>query len=257
MAMTKEEHKQKFGDHQIKTCNCADEECEHRKHRNNDDIGLAHEFASIDNSKHQPESTKVKNDNNLKEKLEINTSLVNKYSVLANRNIDTIPQEYKLMFELAIMALDSMQCNEPFEKLLTELLGLTLNIEKHGWDGWDGNSVETSANIYEMKPTISNPPTVSINDDSIEKIRKNICNNDQKGWLVIASINRNTYSFSKIYKFPIEIYKEDRIKYLNSIMEKNSTQTKQTRVVYSITVSKSIKLCKEYNKKYYVWNCDE
>lgn len=189
--------------------------------------------------------------------LEINTSLINKYSELLNLNVDTIPEEYRLMYELAIMSLESKQCNEPYEKLLTDLLNLTLNTEKHGWDGWDGDSVESSANKYEMKPTGSNPPTGTINDDSIDKIKKNVCYNDQKGWLVLASINRKKYIFSKIYKFPIEIYHEDRINYLNKIMEKNSNKPNQTRVTYSITVSKSIKLCKQYNKKYYVWNYDE
>ena len=108
-----------------------------------------------------------------------------------------------------------------------------------------------------MKPTRSDPPNASINDDSMEKIKKQVCQDGQVGWLVIASIDNTTYSFSKIYKFPIEIYNEDRIAYLNKVMKKNANQTKQTRSVYSISVTKSKKLCKQYNKKYYVWNSDK
>ena len=189
--------------------------------------------------------------------LKLNNALVNKYSKLVNCDISTIPEEYRLTHKLSIMALESKQCNEPYEGLLTDLLNLVHNPKKHGWDGWDGDSVETSDNLYEMKPTSSNPPNATINDDSIDKIKKCVCQNDKRGWLILAGINRKTYSFHTIYKFPIEIYHEDRINYLNKIMEKNSNQNKQTRVVYSITVSKSIKLCKEYNKEYYVWKSDE
>ena len=189
--------------------------------------------------------------------LEINTALVNKYTDLVSTNIDTIPEVYRVTHELAIMSLESKQCNEPYEKLLTELLGLTLNQKKQGWDGWDGDSVETSANKYEMKPTRSNPPTATINDDTMSKIEKQVCHGGQAGWLVLASIDVESYSFTKIYKFPIEIYNEDRIAYLNKLMKKNANQTKQTRSVYSISVTKSKKLCKQYNKKYYVWNSDK
>jgi len=185
--------------------------------------------------------------------LEINTTLINKYSELVSANIDTIPEVYRVTHELAIMTLESKQCNEPYEKLLTELLGLTLNPEKQGWDGWDGDSVETSANKYEMKPTRSNPPTATINDDTISKIEKQVCLDGQAGWLVLASIDVETYSFSKIYKFPIEIYHEDRKDYLTDLMARNANQVKQTRSTYSISFSKSKKLCKKYNKKYYVW----
>ena len=59
--------------------------------------------------------------------LEINTTLVNKYTDLVSTNIDTIPEAYRVMHELAIMTLESKQCNEPYEKLLTELLDWTLN----------------------------------------------------------------------------------------------------------------------------------
>lgn len=185
--------------------------------------------------------------------LEINTTLINKYSELVSANIDTIPEAYRVTHELAIMTLESKQCNEPYEKLLTELLGLTLNPEKQGWDGWDGDSVETSANKYEMKPTRSNPPTATINDDTMSKIEKQVCLDGQAGWLVLASIDVETYSFSKIYKFPIEIYHEDRKDYLTDLMARNANQVKQTRSTYSISFSKSKKLCKKYNKKYYVW----
>tara|TARA_Y100000994_G_scaffold190455_1_gene159480 strand:+ start:178 stop:765 length:588 start_codon:yes stop_codon:yes gene_type:complete len=185
--------------------------------------------------------------------LEINTTLVNKYTDLVSTNIDNIPEAYRVTHELAIMTLESKQCNEPYEKLLTELLDLTLNPEKQGWDGWDGDSVETSANKYEMKPTRSNPPTATINDDTMSKIEKQVCQDGQSGWLVLASIDKETYSFSNIYKFPIEIYHEDRIEYLTKLMAKNANQVKQTRSTYSISLSKSKKLCKQYNKKYYVW----
>ena len=186
--------------------------------------------------------------------LEINTTLVNKYTDLVSTNIDNIPEAYRVTHELAIMTLESKQCNEPYEKLLTELLDLTLNPEKQGWDGWDGDSVETSANKYEMKPTRSNPPTATINDDTMSKIEDSVCQDGQSGWLVLASIDKETYSFSNIYKFPIEIYHEDRIDYLTKLMAKNANQVKQTRSTYSISLSKSKKLCKQYNKKYYVWN---
>lgn len=186
--------------------------------------------------------------------LEINTEFINEYSDLVNLNFDTIPEALRKVYKLAIMTLESKEGNEPYEKLLTELLDLTLNPNKHGWDGWDGDSVETSSNIYEMKPTRSNPPTATINDDTMSKIEKQVCQDGQAGWLVLASIDKETYSFSNIYKFPIEIYHEDRIDYLTKLMAKNANQGKQTRSTYSITVAKSKKLCKQYNKKYYVWN---
>ena len=185
--------------------------------------------------------------------LEINTTLVNKYTELVSTNIDTIPEVYRVTHELAIMSLESKQCNEPYEKLLTELLGLTLNPKKQGWDGWDGDSVEASANKYEMKPTRSNPPTATINDDTMSKIEKQVCHDGQAGWLVLASIDVESYSFTKIYKFPIEIYHEDRIEYLTKLMAKNAKLRKGTRSTYSLSLSKSKKLCKQYNKKYYVW----
>tara|TARA_Y100000591_G_scaffold279847_1_gene258589 strand:- start:13 stop:612 length:600 start_codon:yes stop_codon:yes gene_type:complete len=190
---------------------------------------------------------------NLKMSLDINTTLINKYSDLVNSNNDNISEPHRLAYELAIMSLESKQCNEPYEKLLTELFNLTLNPNKHDWDGWDGDSIETSTNIYEMKPTRSNPPTATINDDSMSKIEKQVCGDGQAGWLVLASIDVETYSFSNIYKFPIEIYHEDRIEYINKLMVKNANQVKQTRSTYSISISKSVKLCEKYNKKYYVW----
>ena len=190
---------------------------------------------------------------NLKMSLDINTTLINKYSDLVNSNIDNISEPHRLAYELAIMSLESKQCNEPYEKLLTELFNLTLNPEKQGWDGWDGDSVETSANKYEMKPTRSNPPTATINDDTMSKIENQVCQDGQAGWLVLASIDVESYSFSNIYKFPIEIYHEDRIEYLTKLMARNANQANQTRSTYSISVTKSKKLCEKYNKKYYVW----
>lgn len=185
--------------------------------------------------------------------LEINTAFINEYSDLVNTNFDTIPEALRKVYKLAIMTLESKEGNEPYEKLLTELLDLTLNPEKQGWDGWDGDSVETSANKYEMKPTRSNPPTATINDDTMSKIEKQVCQDGQAGWLVLASIDKATYSFSKIYKFPIEIYHESRTDYLTDLMARNANQVRQTRSTYSISVSKSKTLCKKYNKKYYVW----
>ena len=188
--------------------------------------------------------------------LKFDPNLVNKYSKYINYDITTIPEDNRTevmeMYKAMIMVLKSKQSNEKYEELLTELFKLTLNSGKHGWDGWDGESIETSDNLYEMKPIGSG--SAFINDDSLNKIEKNVCNNNKKGWLVLAIIDRGTYSFSKIYKFPIEIYHESRIEYVNGIKKKNSEKKDgQTRATYSITVGKSINLCKKYNKEYYVW----
>jgi hypothetical protein len=154
-----------------------------------------------------------------------------------------------------MITLTSKQCNEPYEKLLSDCLGIVNCEKKHGWDGQDKKDNPTE--FYEYKPSsAATLPTGTINDDSEAKIAK--CElltttPGQKGWLILAGINKEAFNFKVIYKFPLEIYTEDRRNYLAKTMEKNKKQMgqKQTRITYPITVKKSIELCKRFNKVYY------
>jgi hypothetical protein len=189
--------------------------------------------------------------------LQINEAEMNSYAKIAS--CESIPEEHKAAYLLAKQALESKQCNEPYEMLLSSVLGLDNNPKKHGWDAWDNE--ENPQEFYEYKPSSNTyNPSGTINDDTFDKINK--CKDllpGQKGWLVLAGIDKTTYKFSVIYKFPIEAYHEDRIKYLNRLMEKNKKNRddgKQTRSTYGISISKSVRLCKEQKLKYYVWKRD-
>ena len=162
----------------------------------------------------------------------------------------------KVVFNLANICLKSKQCNEPYEILLSELLELMNIDDKHGFDailtGGDGEILE----IYEYKPSSNkNNPSGTINDDSIEKIKKceNLKEENMKGWLILAGIDKDNFTFDTIYKFPLEIYNEDRRKYFDNLKSKNSNNEKQTRSTYGINIKKSIEFCNELNLDYYVW----
>ena len=148
-------------------------------------------------------------------------------------------------------SLDSKQCNEPWEELLSDILDLKNNPKKHGFDATSKDDMEE----YEYKPTKSK--TMSINDDTIDKIVKceQLIPDGKQGWLVIAIVNTGIYTFDAIYKFPLEIYNESRRSYVNNLIEKNksTTNSKQTRSTYGITVTNSKKLCLKYQKPFYVW----
>ena len=187
--------------------------------------------------------------------LVINEDKINQYTHLSNQNIEEIPEEHRLAYRLAIESLKSGQCNEPYEKLISDVLELVNIDKKHGWDAID--NIENTTEVYEYKPSSkTNSPSGSINDDSITKIEKceHLSKEGKKGWLILAGIDKEKFNFKVIYKFPLEIYNDDRKKYLQTMMDKNKIKTTQTRITYSINVSKSIKLCKEFNVPYYIWN---
>ena len=171
-----------------------------------------------------------------------------------------------LMDDAIIGGLTSKSSNDLYENHLCKLLDITHVPEKHGWDGIDEVDVD-NYEIYELKPTKSKTGSVSINDDTEKKINKSKNyeisinpfgkkkdHNCNYGWLVIATINKDTCTYEQIYKFPLEIYNDARSEYFNKTREKNKSQKKQTRITYSITISKSIDLCKKYTKKYYKWS---
>lgn len=194
----------------------------------------------------------------LQNTLNINVLKLNQYKHLSETNIETIPEEYKIGFRVAIESLKSGQCNEPYERLLSDLLDIVNLDKKHGWDAID--NPENIKEVYEYKPSsIMNSPSGTINDDSMAKIEKceNLTKEGKKGWLILAGINKEQFNFKVIYKFPLEIYNQDRKNYLQAIIEKNKNKTKQTRITYTITKKKSIKLCEEFNLPYYVWNNKE
>ena len=191
--------------------------------------------------------------------LSIDTLKMGMYNIIRQAKIEDLPAEFselfKMLLQVSSTALQSKQCNEPYEQLLASVLNLTNSDKKHGWDAWNNDTQETSTEFYEFKPCGSTKLSATINDDSSAKIEKCI---PQKSnhfhWLVLAKIDRDTYSFSEIYKFPMEIYHEDRMAYLSKIIESNKNKTKQTRVTYSITPKKSIELCEQFNLDYYYWS---
>ena len=190
----------------------------------------------------------------LKKPLILNQSKLGKYSSIVQKNIKDIPPEYRVAHELAVVALTSKQCNEPYEILLSDVLDVMDVKQKHGWDALD--NLENPTEFYEYKPSSNaTNPSGTINDDTLVKIEKceKIYQEGKKGWLVLAGIDKTNYSFNCVYKFPLEIYNEDRRSYLSALMEKNKVQTKQTRSTYSITIKKSINLCTKFGKEYYVW----
>lgn len=191
----------------------------------------------------------------LENTLVIKEDKINQYTHLSYQNIDEIQAEHRLAYRLAIESLKSGQCNEPYERLISDILELVNLDKKHGWDGV--NNIENTTEVYEYKPSSKiNSPSGTINDDSMAKIEKceNLSKEGKKGWLILAGIDKEKFNFKVIYKFPLEIYNDDRKKYLQTMMEKNKNKTTQTRITYAINVKKSIKLCKEFNIPYYIWN---
>ena len=197
--------------------------------------------------------------NNLEQPLIIDINKLNKYKHIRTKNmleINELSEERKIERELALMTLNSKQCNEAYEALLSSCLGVVNLEEKHGWDAID--NVENPTEFYEYKPSSDKKsPSGTINDDSETKIIKfeKLVEEGKNTWLILAGINKEEFNFSVIYKFPAEIYNLDRRKYLNETMEKNKNSKKQTqtRITYNIRVNKSIKLCKKFNKVYYIW----
>ena len=191
--------------------------------------------------------------------LQIDNTKLKMYLVVKNADTDNIPPDliplFNMLYSLSHNSLKSKQCNEPYERLLAEILNLKSNPGKHGWDAWNNDTPETSTEFYEFKPCGSTTLSATINDDSHAKIEKCIPQKlEHFHWLVLAKIDRETYSFSEIYKFPMEIYHEDRMAYLSKIIEDNKNKTKQTRVTYSITPKKSVELCEQFNLDYYYWS---
>lgn len=184
----------------------------------------------------------------------IDESKINEYFILSNTKLEEVPEEHRIAYRLAMDSLKSNECNEPYERLLSLQLGLVNVEEKHGWDGID--NLENTKHVYEYKPSSKkNAPSGTINDDSISKIEKceNLPNDGKSGWMILAGIDKEKFNFKVIYKFPIHIYNADRRQYLQNMIEKNKTNKKQTRITYSITVTKSIKLCNQFKVPYYVW----
>lgn len=175
----------------------------------------------------------------------IRSNCLSRYNIFRDVCLETVPENLKIPYQLSIMSLKSKQCNEPYEILLADLLGVRRLTSKHGWD-----AVDDEGQVYEFKPTSTQQAT--INDDSMAKIQK--CETE-KGWLVLARINRESFSFDWIYKFPLDVFSASRREHLDYIMNKNqatnSTHKKQTRVVYTISLKKSIQLCSEQQKPYY------
>ena len=191
--------------------------------------------------------------------LMIDTLKMGMYNIIRQANIEDLPAEFselfKMLLKVSSTALQSKQCNEPYEQLLASVLNLTNSDKKHGWDAWNNDTPETSTEFYEFKPCGSTTLSATINDDSHAKIEKCIPQElNHFHWLVLAKIDRETYSFSEIYKFPMEIYHEDRMAYLSKIIESNKNKSKQTRVTYSITPKKSVELCEQFNLDYYYWS---
>lgn len=211
----------------------------------------------------------AKQTSELEQPLDFNISKLNMYESILKMDTLNIPSDHLLAYEIARESLQSKQCNEPYERMISETLGLYNNPEKHGFDGWntDDAGIAISANLasdlYEYKPCSFNPnnPSGTINDDTLDKIDKyqDISNQGKRVWLILAGVNKQTFSLDCIYKFPAEIYDQDRKNYLKKkveqIINKNNSNDKPhpMRVTYGIGVNKSIQLCKQFNKVYYVW----
>ena len=186
--------------------------------------------------------------------LEIDLRALETYSRYAEGIPDDFPPNHVLVLEGFRQSLESKQCNEPYEMIISQCLGIMKVKTKHGWDGV--NSLENPTEVYEYKPSSKKlSPSGTINDDSIAKIEKceKLEEEGKKGWMILAGIDKEKYTLDCIYKFPLQIYTEDRKKYLMSLMEKNKKKEEQTRSTYNIGVRKSIKLCEQFNQEYYVW----
>lgn len=186
--------------------------------------------------------------------LEVNNVELDKYQFISSVDMSVIPEEHRLAYEMAISSLKSKQCNEPYEVLMSRILGVHNIDTKHGWDAIDRE--ENPQEFYEFKPSSkTNKPTGSINDDTIVKIEKyeQVIKDGKKAWIILGGINKESYSFDCLYKFPAEIYNQDRRDYLSKLIEKNKLKDKQTRATYQVSIPKSIKLCKKFNTLFYVW----
>jgi hypothetical protein len=227
---------------------------------NKDKVGLVRKIeVKIKNIEKEEQKNKHKKTLKLDETQLSNFQCVLKYNEMRDDLISHMGEEQacvflktyniQTVFEIAMIALESKQCNEPFELLLSDMLHLKPIVGKHGFDAVD----ETTGEHYEHKPSSNtNNPSGTINDDSIDKIEK--CENLEKGgYLILGGIDKKTYTFNKIYKFPLEIYNKDRRDYFADLKERNAGKDKQTRSTYSINIKKSIKLCNDFDLDYYVW----
>jgi hypothetical protein len=186
--------------------------------------------------------------------LKVNQAELDKYQLISSFDMSVIPEEHRLAYELAIISLKSKQCNEPYELLMSKILGLHNIDAKHGWDAVDRE--ENPQEFYEFKPSSkTNSPTGSINDDSIEKIEKyeQVIKDGKKAWIILGGINKGSYLFNCLYKFPAEIYNQARRDNLLILKKNNNNNTNQSRSIYNISITKSIRLCEKFNKNYYVW----
>ena len=73
----------------------------------------------------------------LENTLVIKDDKINQYTHLSYQNIDEIQAEHRLAYRLAIDSLKSGQCNEPYERLISDILELVNLDKKHGWDGFN------------------------------------------------------------------------------------------------------------------------
>lgn len=201
----------------------------------------------------------------LEQPLHFDTSQLSKYEFIRHvdkSNIDeyfmNLSSDQKhTVLNVAIRALESKQCNEQYESMISSCLGLVNSEHKHGLDAWNENKTD----FYEHKPcdvsVDGGNPSGSINDDTIEKMDhyQYLVNQKKNVWVTLAGVNKRTYTLDSIYKFPSEIYDKDRRDYLDKTIKKNKNNenSNQTRSTYSISVPKSIQLCKDSGKVYYAW----
>ena len=158
---------------------------------------------------------------------------LNYWKEAANQDISNFNELQRRAYEGMMTALDSKQCNEPYEILLSLLLGLNNIPGKHGFDGVSQDGKE----VAEYKPCTldqkKKSPTGTINDDTEKKIKKceDLENEGKKGWLILAGLNKEEYIIDCIYKFPLEIYTNDRREYLNKTIQKIKTRINKLAVL--------------------------
>jgi len=163
------------------------------------------------------------------------------------QQLEELVPQYKHIFQTYLSAINSHQCNEPYEENLSEIFGLTNLTDKHGFDGKDEYGV-----YYEYKPTkpksTSNPLTsnVSINDDSEKKIKK--CEEKPDTQFIIAVIDRETHTYKMIYQFPMKILTNDRKQHLIKQVAKGSR-----RIIYGTHIKKCIQLCIDQRIQFHRW----
>lgn len=197
----------------------------------------------------------------LEHPLSICQDKLDNYTKIMSLDISLFPEAshniLKTMKHLCVQSLTSKQCNEPYEELLSDVLDLKNNDKKHGWDAFskDAECEQDANELYEYKPSKAFNPCGTINDDSVAKIEKyeKAFESGKKIWMVLAKVNTDNYTIDSIYKFPAEIYSQDRREYLKKLIERNKLKSKQTRATYNITVKKSIQLCRKLCKSYFIW----